>query len=105
MFRTAPRAALRTLLAGDAGSRWTEPSLARPLEPPAALRLGEVRAQALVVVGERDLPDFRAIAAVLAAGIPGARAVTLPDVGHLTPLEAPALLADTLREFLLDAAV
>ena len=90
----------RDLLARDPGTRWVAPHLARPLEPKAFGRLPEIRVPALVVVGERDAPDFHAIARALAAGIPGARAVTLPGVGHLSPLEAPGLLADTLREFL-----
>ncbi len=54
----------------------------------------------LVVVGERDLPDFRDIARTLAGGIAGARAVVLPGSGHLPTLEAPAALAAVLLEFL-----
>jgi pimeloyl-ACP methyl ester carboxylesterase len=103
LFATAPRGALRALLANDAGIRWTTPPLARPLEPPAAGRLAEVRVPTLVVVGERDLPDFHAIAAALAAGIPGARTVRIAGAGHLTPLESPGMVADTLRGFLADA--
>jgi len=90
----------RDLLVRDRGTRWVAPHLARPLEPQAFGRLSEIRVPALVVVGERDGADFRAIARALAAGIAGARAVTLPGAGHLSPLEAPKLLADTLREFL-----
>jgi 3-oxoadipate enol-lactonase len=53
-------------------------------------RLGEVRAPTLVVVGERDQPVFHAIANELAAGIPLARTVVVPGIGHMVPMEAPA---------------
>ena len=41
-------------------------------DPPAAGRLGEVVAPALVVVGEHDRPDIHAMAGALAGGIPRA---------------------------------
>ena len=97
-------ALVRPHLERDDGVRWTTPQLARPLDPPAAGRLAEIRVPALVVVGERDQPDFRAIADFLASRIPGARQVVLPGTGHVAPLEAPELLADTLREFLARAS-
>ena len=56
-------------------------------------RLAEVAAPTLVVVGARDVADFRAMAATLAAGIPGARLEVVADSGHLVPLEAPAAAA------------
>ncbi len=42
-----------------------------------------------VVVGERDQLTRPALAAELVDTIPGAELVTLPDVGHQLPLEAP----------------
>ncbi len=67
----------------------------------AMARLAEVRAPTLVVVGERDHPDFHAIAAELLA-IPRSRRVIVPGAGHLAPIEAPAefnaLVAAFLRE-------
>jgi 3-oxoadipate enol-lactonase len=51
-------------------------------------RLAEVLVPTLVVVGERDLPDFQAIANELLA-IPLARKVTVPGAGHMVPMEAP----------------
>jgi 3-oxoadipate enol-lactonase len=73
---------------------------ARPLEPPSSERLGEVRAPALVAVGELDQPDMVAIAERLAAGIPGARHEVLPGVAHLPPMEKPAEFAALVRDFL-----
>ncbi|MGH2493193.1 MAG: alpha/beta fold hydrolase, partial [Ktedonobacteraceae bacterium] len=43
------------------------------LEPPAAMRLAEVRVPTLVIVGDLDLPEKLELTAHLAASIPGAR--------------------------------
>ena len=83
-----------------AGALWAGTNAALPLAPPAATRLAAVRAKTLVVAGERDLPDFRAIARALEDGIAGAQRIELPGVGHLPPLEAPTALAETLLAFL-----
>ena len=56
----------------------------------------------LVAVGELDQPDMVAIAAKLAAEIPGARHEVLPGVAHLPPMEQPAEFASLLRGFLGD---
>ena len=44
----------------------------------------------MVVVGELDAPDFQGIASTLERGIPSARKVVLPGVGHMANLAAPA---------------
>ena len=41
------------------------------------------------MVGDHAHPDFRAVAATLAARAPRAELVTLPGVGHMVNLEAP----------------
>lgn len=71
----------------------------RPAVPTIG-RLSEVRAPTLAMVGEHDLPDFRAIAEILARDISGARLEVLPGVGHLPPMEAPDLAARVVLEFL-----
>ena len=58
----------------------------------------------LVVVGECDQPDFHAIAAELAAGIPQARQAVVPGAGHMVPMEAPAEFNALVTEFLKDNA-
>ena len=82
----------------DSGRRWTGPNFACPLEPLAGSRLGEVRARTLVIVGDRDLPDFQAIARVLHAGIAHSRFEMLEGVGHLAPVIAPGRVAALLEE-------
>jgi pimeloyl-ACP methyl ester carboxylesterase len=96
--RRNPRAAaaLEAMIFADAGRRWLEPDLARPLEPPAAGRLAELAASTHVFVGEHDLPDFRAIAETMATHVPAIRLLVVPGAGHLLPLEAPGAAAHGL---------
>ena len=54
----------------------------------------------LVVVGEHDRPDIHAMAAALAAGIPGAERVVLPGTAHLPSMERPEELNRVVLEFL-----
>jgi pimeloyl-ACP methyl ester carboxylesterase len=90
------RNSLETILA--AYERDPPPGPVRWADPPAAERLGEIDAPTLVVVGDEDFPDFIEIADRLAAGIPRARSVVLPDAAHMLPLEKP----DELRRLVLD---
>jgi pimeloyl-ACP methyl ester carboxylesterase len=64
--------------------------------------LRAITAPSLVVSGAKDLPDFRLIAARLAALLPGARPVELPWAGHLPTLERPQELSGMLTAFLRD---
>ena len=66
--------------------------------------LGAITAPSLVVSGAKDLPDFRMIAARLAALLPGARLVELPWAGHLPTLERPQELSGMLTVFLRETA-
>ncbi len=70
------------------------------LDPPAATRLGEVRAPTLVVVGEEDVDDMLVVADRLAAEIPGARKVVLPGAAHLPAFERPEEFNPIVLEFL-----
>jgi len=69
------------------------------VEPPAAGRLPGVAAPTLVIGGAHDLADFRAIAARLAAEIPGAES-TVMDTAHLPALERPEEFNRAVLDFL-----
>ena len=62
--------------------------------------LAAIRAPALVIVGEHDKPDFRAIAERLARELPNARLEVIEGAGHLPPLERPEETAALVRDFL-----
>ncbi|MCX7783915.1 MAG: alpha/beta hydrolase, partial [Meiothermus sp.] len=84
------------------GWHWVNTDCTRRYETPAAHRLGEIRAPTLVLVGELDVSDMRAIANTLEQNIAGARKVVLERVGHMANLENPALFNQTVLEFLTD---
>jgi len=61
--------------------------------------LPEISIPTLVVVGEKDVLTPPADSEAMAAAIPGARLVTVPGAGHLTPMERPKAVAEALAEF------
>lgn len=67
---------------------------------PVSERLDGIAAPALVVAGERDWPDFRAVADRLASRIPGARKEIIRGAGHLVGMESPRRFAQLLAGFL-----
>lgn len=54
----------------------------------------------LVAVGERDVPCFREMSAVLARRIPGAEYRVVANAGHMINMERPAAVNDMLTRFL-----
>jgi pimeloyl-ACP methyl ester carboxylesterase len=51
------------------------------------------------VVGDRDVLTPPADSEAMAAAIPGAKLVTIPGAGHLSPMERPKAVAGALAEF------
>jgi 3-oxoadipate enol-lactonase len=80
-----------------------EPELVSPLWK-TEQRLSEVRAPALVVVGDADVDDVARKADLLVEAIPKAERVVLEDAAHLPSLEQPAEFDRLVLEFLDDAA-
>lgn len=72
----------------------------RVVEPPAVSQLGRVRVPTLAIVGERDLADFQMMAERIAGGVPGARRIIVPRVGHFASMEAPERVGELLAGFL-----
>ena len=70
------------------------------LQPPMSERLDSVTAPALVVVGDGDVEDFRAIARHLTDTLPNAELRIVEDTGHLVALENPAVTAEVLTAWL-----
>ena len=58
-------------------------------EAPLVVRLEEIHAPTLVVVGDADVPDFPEIADTLESALTSVRKVVLPDTAHTIPLERP----------------
>lgn len=85
--RAECRVQLERIVRESSGWHWLNDSRARGIVPPGATRLNEIRVPTLVIVGERDLPDFQRIADILAGGIGGARKVVMQGVGHMSNME------------------
>jgi len=68
--------------------------------PDAGPVLPEIGCPTLVVVGHHDLISPPAEMRAIAAAIPNARLVEVPDAGHMAPMENPAAVNAALREFL-----
>jgi pimeloyl-ACP methyl ester carboxylesterase len=67
---------------------------------PEMAPLSSLTMPALVVVGENDKGDFRAIAQHLAEEIPDSELVVVPGAGHLVGVDEPEELNALLLEFL-----
>jgi 3-oxoadipate enol-lactonase len=70
------------------------------LTPPAIERIGEIHAPTLVITGAEDNDMIHDIAALLVAGISGARAVVIPDAGHHPNMEHPEQFNQIVAQFL-----
>jgi pimeloyl-ACP methyl ester carboxylesterase len=91
------RARLTAIVADYSGWHWQHKNPMRPFTATAA-DLARVRAPTLLVSGGRDVAGYREIADVLAAGIPGAQRLTIPEAGHVLPLEVPETFNERVLE-------
>ena len=71
-----------------------------PMQPPAFERLREIRQPTLVIVGDHDTPLVRQMGAATAAGIQGARLVTMENADHLPQMEKPEEFNRLAQDFL-----
>lgn len=77
------------MVAEYSGWHWNHADPQSESDPDTANRLNEVTAPTLIIVGQGDLPQFKAIAQVYHSGIAGSKLVVIPQAGHMTNLEAP----------------
>jgi len=70
------------------------------LDPPTIDRLNEITAPTLVILGEFDSTEFHEIGNLLIEGIPNARKIVLPSVGHISNMESPESFNEIVLEFL-----
>jgi len=102
-----PRLAKRLRhLALENAYNWLEnPILQRSPQPPAAKRLGDVKAPTLVILGARDVPRAHAIGDALLKGIKGSKKVVIPKAGHMVNMENPVDFNRAALEFLKQLAI
>jgi len=87
--RPAVAAKLEAIVADYSGWHWLHRNPERAEAPSALDRIDRVEAPTLLVVGERDLPDFHDVADRIAARLPGAERVRIPGAGHMSNIEEP----------------
>ena len=85
---------------GRTDGYWKKASLQRNPPIPAPERLAELRMPVLLIVGEEDQPEVIELSERLAAGLPDARLVRVPDAGHHVNIERPDIVLPLLRGFL-----
>jgi len=80
--------------------RFRAEDLAQPPARPAAGRLAEIGAPALILLGGRDHPEQLAVGEMLESGMRGAKTVVFFGSGHMVNLENPDRFNKTVLEFL-----
>jgi len=91
---------LAAMVAGYPGQHWIGPDPHDREQSAPIDRLAELVMPALVLVGERDVPGFREMSAVLARRIPGARYHVVAEAGHMVNMERPTPVNEVLTPFL-----
>jgi pimeloyl-ACP methyl ester carboxylesterase len=97
-------ARLKHIVSDYSGWLWIYDDPIRLLEPPSIEQLDNIRVPTLIVIGERDLPDFLTIADVLQERIPNARKVVMPGVGHMSNMEDPERFNEIALGFLAEVS-
>lgn len=68
--------------------------------PDATTLLPQITCPTLIIVGENDTVTPKADAEVMAARLPRAKLIVIPDAGHLSNLERPDVFNRAVRDFL-----
>jgi (E)-2-((N-methylformamido)methylene)succinate hydrolase len=89
----------RRLLANDVDAYAAAYEVFATADPGLAGRVGEISTPTLVATGADDQRSTPAMARALAASLPHGQARILADLRHLSPLEAPRLVAAMIDEF------
>jgi pimeloyl-ACP methyl ester carboxylesterase len=95
--------ALAVMVAGYPGQHWLGQDSHRQTRSPIDVLEGMIT-PVLVAVGERDVPGFREMSAVLARRIPGATHHVVAGAGHMISMEQPAAVNELLIRFAMDAS-
>jgi len=82
------------------GWHWVNKNPWTPIDPPAITKLNKITAPSLIIVGEKDVPDFRDMADLLHEQIPGSRIEIIKDVGHMSNMEDTATFNKLVLDFL-----
>jgi pimeloyl-ACP methyl ester carboxylesterase len=93
---------LKQMVTDYSGFHWVNNQAVPLSATPPMEQLDGINLPTLVIVGERDLPDFQMIAEVLYQRIPNASKVVMSGVGHMSNMEDPARFNEIVLGFLGD---
>jgi pimeloyl-ACP methyl ester carboxylesterase len=93
-------ARLRQMVSDYSGWHWVNHDPGSWADVPAIQRLDQLRLPTLILVGERDLPDFHRAASLIQTQAANARLVVLPGMGHMSNMEAPEAFNAMVLRFL-----
>jgi 3-oxoadipate enol-lactonase len=91
---------LAQIVANYSGWSWLHASSERDADLPEVRPLEQISVPTLLVVGERDIDEFQAIANHIASAIPHLTKLILPGVGHMANMEAPEAFNEAVLHFL-----
>lgn len=93
-------APVEAMIRDYSGFHWLKHDPHKVFYPPVMERLGEVACPVQIVVGQRDIPDIRAIAKRLGREIEQAGTIEIPDVGHMVNMEATERFNKIVLDFM-----
>ena len=98
-----PQVALRLkqMVTDYSGWHWVNNETRLPSDTPPSEQLDRINLPTLILVGERDLADFQAMAELMVQRIPNATKVVMSGVGHMSNMEDPIRFNEIVLGFLL----
>ena len=91
---------LAQIVASYSGWSWLHASPERDTDLPEVRPLEQISTPTLLVMGERDIEEFQAIANHISCSIPHLTKLVLPGVGHMANMEAPEAFNEAVLRFL-----
>jgi 3-oxoadipate enol-lactonase len=91
---------LAQIVASYSGWSWLHASSERDANLPIPRPLEQISVPTLLVMGERDIDEFQAIANHITRSVPRLTKLVLPGVGHMSNLEAPDAFNEAVLDFL-----
>ena len=90
---------LAQIVANYSGWVWQHANSERDADLPTPRPLEQISVPTLLIMGERDIEEFQAIANHIALTIPHLTKLVLPSVGHMSNMEAPETFNEAVLGF------
>lgn len=91
---------LSEMVMSYSGWHWINKNPIVNLSPPAIEQIHKIAVPVLIVIGKLDIPDFKAIAALLNKQIPDSSKVEIAGAGHMSNMESPVIFNGHMNHFL-----